>query len=47
MSNFPPSVKTFPTLFDLVDNVLMLYQNERDDGITAEEQLVQKMRGEQ
>lgn len=35
MADFPSSVKTFPTLIDLVDSVLAAHQNERGDEITA------------
>lgn len=35
MASFPTSVKTFPTLVDLVDSVLASHQNERGAEVTA------------
>lgn len=37
MASFPTSIKTFPTLVDLVDSVLASHQNDRGDEITAEQ----------
>lgn len=36
-ASFPNSVKSFPTLIDLADNVLATHQNERGEEITAVE----------